>query len=284
MDNATHIAALSSDKNSMDFWYTNLLKDPELREIVPGTIRIPLDYAAFFIDPAPHGVNEAALMAAAQAILDKRNVISGDGKRACFLRTDQYSNKHNWDESCYLPAGDLGLQAISQRIYAWLEECDGMFGPPPPKSAFVRHFLSLKTAFLAFDNMPVAREFRFFATPELVTHMQPYWPFDAIKQGWAKTPLPEDWEQQLAELGTIDKPTLDMLSAIATKAAAAQGGEEWSVDLCEDVDGKWWLTDMALGACSYRWHPEWTGDQPVVTVSANEDKADPAEYLVPDGG
>lgn len=269
MSDTEHIAAMGSDKNSMDFWYSNLLKDPDIRELVPGTIRVSLDLKAIYADADASGINPNALLAAATAVWEKRNVISGDGERPVFMRTDQYSNKHHWEDSCYLPAGELTPITIAERMYAWLEECDGMFGPPPPKSVFVRHFLSLKTAFLAFDNMPVAREFRFFATAEGVSHWQPYWPYGAISTGWAKTPLPDDWRDQLAKLNELRPDEFKMLSEVAMRAAALQGGDEWSVDLCQDTDGRWWLTDMALGACSYRYTPgqEDFDEEPAVDMS-----------------
>lgn len=59
------------------------------------------------------------------------------------------------------------------------------------------------------------------------------------------------WKQLLQAVH--DEPAPDELSDLAMKAAAAAGGGAWSVDICQDVTGKYWITDMAVASDSWHW-------------------------------
>jgi len=46
----------------------------------------------------------------------------------------------------------------------------------PPAAFMVREFLDLDASFKAFGGLPIAREWRIFASPEKVICYHPYWP------------------------------------------------------------------------------------------------------------
>jgi len=67
-------------------------------------------------------------------------------------------------------------------------------------------------------------------------------------------------------LSLLDAATREELSTRATRV-----GEElfrmngayagcWSIDFAQDVDGNWWLIDMARGEVSFRCPGRWDGE------------------------
>ena len=118
-----------------------------------------------------------------------------------------------------------------------------------PTAILVREWLTLNASFTAFYGLPISNERRFFATPEKVLCQHPYWPADALEDG--HEPAQENWRDLLQAIH--DEPVPKELSVLAVKAAAAAGGGTWSVDICQDVTGKYWITDMAVASDSYHW-------------------------------
>lgn len=165
-----------------------------------------------------------------------------------FLRTGQTSGKHDWKHNCFLES----LAALPRRLYGLVEfsECADVFGLPYDVFA-VRELISTRPLFLCegFGGFPLTREFRFFATPDEVTHVQPYWPPDAVEQG---NPSESSWRELLAASSRLTAAERESLSHLAIRAAAACSGH-WSVDFLQAADGSWWLTDMATAETSYRW-------------------------------
>lgn len=186
-----------------------------------------------------------------------------------FLRTGHTSGKHSWDQCCYV----CSSSSLGDHVYNLVEESAmaDLLGLPVQDWA-VRALLPTAPVLVlpAYGNMPVVREFRYFVdwgnTGVLhaeVTHVQPYWPKDALVQG-----LEHRTTTQVLGLGPAEAvgkymPGLDRLptathqklSALAKAACKAVGGGYWSVDLLEDKDGVWYVTDMAEGARSYKYSP-----------------------------
>jgi hypothetical protein len=180
--------------------------------------------------------------------------IRGAGDRIgwpVFLRTGHGSGKHEWARCCYLAdPDDLGEHVFA--LVEWSHLVD-MFGLPTNVWA-VREMIPTAPLFTCngFDGFPVVREFRLFVRDGDVEHIQPYWPPDAVELGGPDDP---GWRAKLAGASRLSAATGDHLAAVARAAVAALGGGFWSVDLLEDRDGDWWLTDMAEGERSFRWEP-----------------------------
>lgn len=168
-----------------------------------------------------------------------------------FLRTGQTSAKHSWARACYVP--DLADKTLLQHVamIAEFSACADFMGLPMNVWA-VRKLLATTPLFrcAGFDDFPVTREFRFFASPDGVTHVQPYWPPGAVAQGDPDNP---NWRELLAAASILGEDERRFLGGLAIRAAAACGGE-WSIDFLRADDG-WYLTDMAEGEKSFRWEP-----------------------------
>ena len=163
----------------------------------------------------------------------------------CFLRTGQTSGKHDWKHTCYVAAAkDLG-----QHVFNLVEfsECCCLEGLPYDVWV-VRELIDTRPAFVAFSGMPIAREFRIFTRDNEPVCIHPYWPKDTIQR-----PTTDDWVERLAEMSEIDEATAGRLKAMARTASLATDYGDWSVDFLEDVDGNWWLIDMAEAAGSWHW-------------------------------
>lgn len=177
------------------------------------------------------------------------------GGPPAFIRTDLSSAKHSsptaYRVDTLLPKGTG--QGICDAIID--NEMKHMFGPSP-QAIMVREWLNLEAPFVAFGGLPIAREWRLFASRKGVTAEYFYWPEEAIKfwRGSVETP---DWRERLAELS---QPPAELvaLRGMAQRAATACAfaDEEWSVDFAHDTAGKWWLIDMAIGKDS--WRPDGT--------------------------
>ncbi len=206
----------------------------------PRTIIVPYSHRACLsiFDGEPSAEFDrlcAAVMAAA-----------GEIGFPVFVRTDLTSAKHSGPRAYRIDSADANPLAIGEtledtELKTWLER-DGA------QAFLVREFLTLESPFTAFREFPVSREFRFFADADRVLCWHPYWPANAIED---HRPSREDWRELLADLQRT--PKAPELWYMAVAAAKACGGGEWSVDMCRDVTGKWWITDMARAEDSFHW-------------------------------
>lgn len=184
-----------------------------------------------------------------RVVAETRQVASEIGL-PCFIRTAHTSGKHDWERTCY----NDDLDKIGHRLSMLVE--DTLLKDLSLGFFVVREFLPLKAFFHAFwGKMPVAREFRFFAEPGKVYHVQPYWPPYTIKR-----PSIEDWEEKLAELSRLDDATREELSTMALRVVEKLG-HRWSVDFAQHEDGRWFLIDMAHADISFVWPGEWDGER-----------------------
>lgn len=171
----------------------------------------------------------------------------------CFLRTDLCSAKHDGPSSYRIDRPE----DVLNRICRTAEDAEMKLWPFSRPSAFlVRRFLALDAPFAAFYGLPIAREFRFFATPGRVHCVHPYWPPEAIAffGEYGSQLGPHGWQENLAEISQINDLDRESLGGLATKAAAAcPDSDAWSVDFCRDTAGKWWLLDMARAEDSFHW-------------------------------
>lgn len=231
------------DKNALSYWFPHIA-DAGLP--VPATRIIPVahDLRCLMDMQIPEGWDD---------LVEAVTEAAGELGYPAFLRTGHLSGKHRWKDACYLDHPEN----VQTRLARLVEESEmaGIFGLPCDEFA-VRQFLKLKTicTCAGYGDMPVGREFRFFANENGVEHWQPYWPPESVRQGY---PSEFKWRAALQEASRLSKGEERMLGSMAIAAAAAVDDDSWSVDFLQDTDGIWWLTDMAEGIRSFRWDPAW---------------------------
>lgn len=186
-------------------------------------------------------------------LVDEVAFAAGEIGIPAFIRTDLGSAKHSGLKGVQITDGSIAESDGSvgwvlsrlledQELKFWMER-EG------PTAILVREWLTLKAKFTAFDGLAISNERRFFATPEKVLCQHGYWPADVFEDG--HEPAIENWRELLQAIH--DEPVPEELCFLAMQAAAAAGGGAWSVDICQDVTGKYWITDMAVASDSWHW-------------------------------
>jgi hypothetical protein len=165
-----------------------------------------------------------------------------------FLRSAYFSGKHEWDRMCFVRERDKLGDHMSN--IAYMSECVGVGMGTVRTSWKTWAFRELLPTIPVgscpnYDNMPVCREFRFFAEDGKVLCWHPYWPRHSLEHGGADLS-----DEAFAALSTPDN--LAELIAMAEAASRACPGIAWSVDLLETKRG-WFLTDMATANTSWHW-------------------------------
>lgn len=164
-----------------------------------------------------------------------------------FLRSAYFSGKHDWDRCCFVREREKLGEHMSN--IAYMSECVGV-GMGTVRTSWKTWALRelLPTVPVAncpgYTNMPVCKEFRFFAEDGKVLCWHPYWPRHSLDDGRAELS-----DEAFTALSTPDN--LPELSAIAETASRVCGGA-WSVDLLQTERG-WFLTDMATANTSWHW-------------------------------
>lgn len=223
--------------NSLCFWY------PKIKDLVPTpkTTILPLPNCTIYFKWLDEGIPET--------FIKKLKLASQQIGFPVFMRTDQMACKHDWKDTCYVKTaedleGNLSLMLDTNLAI-------DMAGELLPKAIVIREFLYLKSFFkcTAYKGMPVAREFRFFATKGHVDCYHPYWVHDAIAEGKPSTPK---WREDLPELERLEEPEKSKVFGIAQKASTPFR-EQISVDICQTRWKHWYITDLACGSQSYHW-------------------------------
>ncbi len=165
-----------------------------------------------------------------------------------FLRTDHTSNKHAWRDSCYI-ASETDIRSHMLNLVEFTE-CimTLMFG-----GFVVREFLELNTVFNAFSDMPVAVEFRYFIKNDKILCRHPYWVAGAMRRVNCF-----DWQPKLKSMSKLypaHQRVLDDYAQKISRAVEPLGVPEnfWSIDFCQTKQGKWFVTDMAIGMDSFHY-------------------------------
>lgn len=221
------------NKSSMCYWWPRI-KDLPVPQ--PETVIIPIDVhalASFWdqdIEPL-------------KPFIPKLETAAAEIGYPLFLRTDILSNKHDWENSCYVERE----HDLLDHIWNLADANFSIFGPSPSALVF-RQYVPLASRFTAFRGiMPVAPERRYFVRDGIVECHHPYQPPDSI---WgASTP---DWRELLDEMNREPREQIALLSYQARQVGKVLRGY-WSVDFALGKDGKWYLIDLAEGAKSYHW-------------------------------
>ncbi len=181
-----------------------------------------------------------------------------------FMRTDQYSGKHSWERTCYITSR-FSLKRNLREIIAQSRMAD-IFGLPL-EAIVVREFIPMETHFLAFKDMPVNPERRYFIKEGSVLCHHPYWVEKAVEKGTPSGKLPSDWRALAEKINFESEEEIRLLGDYSERVAKVIPGF-WSVDFCKAKDGRWILIDMAEGdkswhpsSCLYSTMPEESGDE-----------------------
>ena len=161
-----------------------------------------------------------------------------------FLRNGHFSGKHDFDSCCFVKDQDRFLNHAMSIIY--VGECVSMIGFPI-EHWVVREYLNVAPIFTAFGSTPIVREFRLFAKDGAVHQWQPYWPAGSIQD-----PSVPDWEDRLAVASLFTESDALAVHGYCRDVTHLLSGDSWSIDFLCDADGKWFLTDMAIEAQSYK--------------------------------
>ncbi len=159
-----------------------------------------------------------------------------------FVRTDHLSAKHQYESTCFVPSPDELLRHIG----ALVEMNFAIFGPGPSALVF-REYISLASAFTAFEGLPIAPERRYFVRDGEVECHHPYWPADAIRR-----PSTADWRAWLDWMNEENDEEIALLLGYAEQVGSRLPGY-WSVDFALASGERWFLIDCAEGEKS--WHP-----------------------------
>lgn len=232
--------------NSATYWLPKLQSDDLIAPCVPRSVIVPYDHSAMIGameggDPYPEW----------ESIVQSVREAGRSLGWPIFVRSCLASAKHDGPNS--YKANDVGDVARVLSHTAEDSEVKFIF-ESGPQAFVVREFLRLDASFTAFHGLPVAREWRFFASLDGIICAHPYWPENTIKFYRGQTE-PRNWRSQLAALH--ERPPLNewaSLELLAVRAAAICGAApKWSVDFARDVNGKWWLIDMAVMERSWHW-------------------------------
>lgn len=219
--------------SSMLYWWPKV-KDLPIPQ--PKTVIVPVDVLALasFWDQDIEPL---------KPFIPKLEAAAAEIGHPLFLRTDILSNKHDWENSCYVEQE----QDLLDHVWNLIDMNFSIFGPAPSALVF-RQYIPLASRFTAFSGkMPVAPERRYFVRDGVVQCHHPYQPPDSI---WgASTP---DWCDLLDEMNKITAIDREWLSICAVAVSTVLKGY-WSVDFALAADGRWLLIDCAEGEKSYHW-------------------------------
>jgi hypothetical protein len=161
----------------------------------------------------------------------------------CFLKTGQFSGKHEWQRTCHVPDRESVLDHMRS-----LSHFAEIVGCTQSLVFAVREFIPTIAAFHAFyGKMPVTKGRRYFVREGDVVFHHPYWPPFTIEE-----PTEPDWEKRLEELNAETQAEVELLTELTQRVGQALGGE-WSVDWLQAADGQWYLIDMAVLRSSFMW-------------------------------
>jgi len=216
--------------NDITFWYPRLAR---LNFPMPKTIIVHTncDLEEMLDGKNPNGFKEF--------IEDLKTAINRIGL-PCFLRTGMASNKWDWESSCFI----TDLKKLPQHIFNIVE-----FSAIATIDRFmscdfwaVRELIKTKPYFYYFKNMPITKERRFFVRNGKIECSHPYWDVENLFKGIEKEKL-----EELNKFSIKDQNQLNEMAQYITDTFQGY----WSCDFLQDIDGKWWMTDMAIGEKSF---------------------------------
>lgn len=225
------------DKSSMLYWHPIIKRcDVPHTERNPGIVEVDIDLYEFFDG------NTGSL----KQYDEQLDCVAEKIGYPLFMRTDHYSGKHSWAETCYVEE-DWRNNIIALLDQSCMKEL-------PVNAIIFRQYVEMASAFTAFGGMPVNPERRYYILDGKVICHHPYWIPDAIEQGTPSENLPGNWRDLVTEINAESPEEIAGLTKYAQEIGRyfTEGG--WSVDFCKGRDGTWYFIDMAEAWRS--WHPD----------------------------
>lgn len=234
-------------QDSAKFWFPKLNSHPWewMRKWLPNTVMV--DYDEELLAPALLGQRSKEYDRLYYAV---GAAIYEIGAPA-FIRTDLTSAKHAGrgayvieKPGFYLDAMDWNHALLTTLSHAQLKSYHSKV---KSSAVMVRQLINVKHERTAFNGLPIGNEWRVFADQRGVQCFHHYWPDEALtgKMDDGGAPPPDIFDREWIPTDVRDA---------AVQAAKAMGQLKWSVDFTQDVDGKFWLIDMATAMNSYH-HP-----------------------------
>lgn len=245
------------NKTCLSYWFPKLL-DGGLPVPKTEIVKTNVDLVSLFDGEDPEGW---------PAFLEEMKGAVRKIGLPCFLRTGQSSGKHRWKHTCHLTDVDLLPWHIASLV-EWSHVVD-FFGLAHDVWV-VRELLPTKPLCVlpAYGDFPLVPEARCFVSDGKVSCWHPYWPEQAIREGFPYAPMEpgsqlvdeEAWEARrelpdnFAEIvrSAHDLPANEFLPLAQRVADVFKGDGAWSVDLLPTERG-WFVTDMAEAKKSFHW-------------------------------
>lgn len=224
-------------QSSMSIWYPKLV-DLDIPQIKTEIIKVGNDILSAWIRKGKELPDKYK-----QTFEEQLNIFG----TPLFLRTDQASMKHSWNDTCYIETKD----DFENNLRKLLEEheMNNMAGELQYDDIVFRELLDLETSFTCFGNgFPVNKEVRCFIKDGKIQDIRNYWVKDAIAQG---NPVDVDWVIKLENLKALSTKDFDELHRQLNEVCKVFP-EYWSVDFAKAKDGTWYLIDMARGEVSFQ--------------------------------
>ena len=235
----------ASARSSFEHWFP--LVEPFARVPKSAVFRMkPSEYYEIFNFESNDMGIDSAIKCLREIALAIGEFARSEGMISFFLKRDDFSGKHEWAETCFVPSTDANT--IAKHMIALVYEAE--YNEVPPKFGFVaRRIIPTHPVFSAFKGFPVTRERRYFVRDGRVEFHHPYWPPDSISQ-----PSKPEWRDLLENVNRETDEEIATLTFLSNHAAQELGDGYWSMDWLCDESGNWWLIDMADGDMSFRWH------------------------------
>lgn len=157
-----------------------------------------------------------------------------------FLRTGHTSNKHDWENSCFIKDGkNIGKHIFNLVEFSCIMTIDRV---TPYDFWAVREFIKTEPFFHYFNGkMPITKERRYFVRNGKIECRHSYWPEDVFK---------ETDKDIIKDLNAIDDKEEKLLDGMAAYISNKFSGY-WSIDFLRGANGEWYVTDMAIGERSF---------------------------------
>lgn len=232
------------NKTCQSYWHPLVPADVP----VPKTalVEFPLDLHGIALNTIEEDKVTAEEAAALERGISKVKEMTDFFGYPCFIKTGIFSAKHQW--YCYVKDAESVKSAVMNIVYHWA--LVGGFGSDDSEFFVIRELIPTKPFMLFEGKMPVTRERRYFAEDGKVFWHQPYWPKEAFERHEVDLLGHESVDAALALLNEETEEEVRRLKALAESISTAIPGA-WSIDFLQDVNGKWWLIDMAEAKKSY---------------------------------
>lgn len=166
----------------------------------------------------------------------------------CFMKSGTFSSKHDWEKTC-------SIKNPKDSFKHWLNIMyNGMvYGAGGSHFIVLRELIDTKKELFAFNNTPITKERRYFFENNKITKHHPYWPPQSLKNNIKNN---KNWEEVLDDINHESLEEIKLLKKLSLKVGKQleKLHKNWSIDWLKDINGNWWLIDVAVMEQSYCWN------------------------------